>query len=628
MEDDGAAWDCQVKLRSNPVRHRESVRIGCGAGFAGDRPLAALKLLKQVPNMNYLVLECLAERTLSNRFDAMSSGGEGYDPRISEWMKLLLPVALQNGVCIITNMGAIDTLGAKDEVLSTAAALGLQVTVAVAYEVQPSGAPMGSSTYLGAAPIVHVLETSKPDVIITSRTADAALFLAPMVFELGWNWDQFWELSQGTMTGHLLECGCQLTGGYYMHPADPNRNISLDRLLHTSLPYADVSWNGDVFLAKPAGSGGELSVATCSEQLLYEIGDPSAYITPDVIIDLNDVSFVELSEHRVMAKGAKPGSFQSPEKLLRLVPEVCGWKGWGEISYGGRGCEERAAAADFLVRSWMEESVAGSSDSILSYVIGKNSLGIAPVHQADVPNAELQEVRLRMDGLFKSQAHAQRLTEEFGALYTNGPAGGGGISLGHCKETALRKVLVPRGEVYWKAVVKSCSSSEVITSRPNNPDSNILLDKLTGKCHTPAPGGVVLPLYQVAHGRTGDKGNQINISLIPHCPKDIDRLRAVIGHKWVEEVMQPLLKHGLNAHSSLLKEKVYGPDCSRTLKADTSLSKEGKMQIDVYHVKGVSALNLVITNVLDGGVTCSRRIDRHGKSLSDLILCQWVTLPV
>lgn len=105
-DDGGPKRDCQFKLRSNPVRHRESVSIGCGAGFAGDRPLAALRLLKQVPNMNYLVLECLAERTLSNRYDAMATGGKGYDPRISDWMNLLLPVALQHGVCIITNMGA------------------------------------------------------------------------------------------------------------------------------------------------------------------------------------------------------------------------------------------------------------------------------------------------------------------------------------------------------------------------------------------------------------------------------------------------------------------------------------------------------------------------------------------
>lgn len=481
----------------------------------------------------------------------------------------------------------------------------------------------GSSTYLGAAPIVHLLETSKPDVIVTSRTADAALFLAPMVFELGWNWDQFWELSQGTLAGHLLECGCQLTGGYYMHPADAQRNISLDVLLQTSLPYADVFWNGDVFLAKPVGSGGELSAATCSEQLLYEIADPSAYITPDVIIDLNDVNFEELSDHKVMAKGAKPASLRWPEKLLRLSPEVCGWKGWGEISYGGRGCEERAAAADFLVRSWMEETVAGSTVGILSYVIGKNSLGIGPVHQPDSPNPQHREVRLRMDGLFESQAHAQRLTEEFGALYTNGPAGGGGISLGQSKETALHKILVPREEVYWKTSVKLCSGSKCLADLPNNRDSHISPNKTPRKCRAPAPGGLRIPLYQVAHGRTGDKGNQVNISIIPHCPKDIDRLRAVIDHKWVEALMGTLPKHGFNAHSSATTEA----KSRSTPETDTNMSTEGKMRIDIYHVKGLSALNLVITNVLDGGVTCSRRIDRHGKSLSDLILSQLVTLP-
>lgn len=128
-------YDCEIRLMVNPQRRKEKVYIGCGAGFGGDRPIAALKLLQRVKELDYLVLECLAERTLAERYQAMKSGGKGYDPRISEWMQLLLPLAVENGVCIITNMGANDPFGARDEVLQLASGLGISITVGLAHQV-------------------------------------------------------------------------------------------------------------------------------------------------------------------------------------------------------------------------------------------------------------------------------------------------------------------------------------------------------------------------------------------------------------------------------------------------------------------------------------------------------------
>lgn len=154
---------------------------------------------------------------------------------------------------------------------------------------------------------------------------------------------------------------------------------------------------------------------------------------------------------------------------------------------------------------------------------------------------------------------------------------------------------------------------------PSEPDSNISHvshKEVVQRRAAPAPGGVSMPLYEVAHGRTGDKGNQVNISLIPHCSEDIERLRAVISNDWVAEVMRSLLEDAFKVRSPLTN------DAQRTKVGNDDV------QIAVYYVRGVSALNLVIGNALDGGVTCSRRIDRHGKSLSDLILCQRVTLPL
>ncbi|WJX87006.1 hypothetical protein P8452_69239 [Trifolium repens] len=635
--------NCLIKLRSNPKRRRDKVYIGCGAGFGGDRPLAALKLLQRVQELNYLVLECLAERTLADRYQVMLSGGDGYDSQISNWMNVLLPLALERGTCIITNMGAMDPIGAQQKVLEIATTLGLDVLVAVAHELSVTNLGSGFSptqsyimeggisTYLGAAPIVHCLEKYQPNVIITSRIADAALFLAPMVYELGWNWDELGHLAQGSLAGHLLECGCQLTGGYFMHPGDKYRDMSFQQLLDLSLPYAEVRFDGQVCVAKAEGSGGVLNFNTCAEQLLYEIGDPSSYVTPDVVIDFQDVSFLPLSSCRVLCLGAKPSTISVPDKLLQLVPKDCGWKGWGEISYGGYECVQRAKAAEYLVRSWMEEIFPGLNHRILSYIIGHDSLKATSSNGNASPQRTSDDIRLRMDGLFEQKEYAVQFTREFTALYTNGPAGGGGISTGYKKEILLEKHLVKREDVSWriglKRNIKSQSNEAVDHEYKYNPKhistmqpkSLAKTDKSSAefvslcRSSTPAPSGQKIPLYNVAHSRAGDKGNDINFSLIPHFPPDIKRLKPIITSQWIKSVVSPLLD--LSPSSDLVT----------TDQRDNWVNENVK--VDIYEVKGIQSLNIVVRNILDGGVNCSRRIDRHGKTISDLILCQQVVLP-
>ncbi|XP_058008370.1 uncharacterized protein LOC110644571 isoform X2 [Hevea brasiliensis] len=618
--------DCVLKLRVNPRRRREKVYIGCGAGFGGDRPLAALRLLQRVKELNYLVLECLAERTLADRYQVMVSGGDGYDSRISDWMRLLLPLAVERGTCIITNMGAMDVLHAQESVLEIASNLGLSVSVAVAHEISSNKSGIGSppmksnvteggvSTYLGAAPIVECLEKYQPNVIITSRIADAALFLAPMVFELGWNWDDLKELAQGSLAGHLLECGCQLTGGYFMHP--------------------EISFDGQVCVAKAGGSGGVLNFSTCAQQLLYEVGDPGAYITPDVIIDFQDVSFYPSSSSCILCAGAKPSLGSRPDKLLCLVPKDCGWKGWGEISYGGHECVTRAKAAEYLVRSWMEEVCPGVSCNVVSCIIGLDSLKVSRINDNTSSWTTNGDIRLHMDGLFELKEHAVLFTREFTALYTNGPAGGGGISTGYKKEIVLEKKLVGRECVFWQTGVKSTkgmSSEKEEIGHGNVVKMHVLheallplfpKDNVDSSCveyslpvikTSPAPSGHEIPLYTVAHSRAGDKGNDLNFSIIPHFPPDIERLKMVVTPQWVKGVVAALL----NTSSFLDSEAI--------MKRDKWVNEY--VDVEIYEVRGIHSLNVVVRNILDGGVNCSRRIDRHGKTISDVILCQHVVLP-
>ncbi|KAL8539142.1 hypothetical protein ACS0TY_000945 [Phlomoides rotata] len=442
------------------------------------------------------------------------------------------------------------------------------------------------SVYLGAAPIVECLERHTPDVLITSRVADASLFLGPMVFELGWNWDDLQLLAQGSLAGHLLECGCQVTGGYYMHPGDRHRKITFQNLLELSLPFVEVAFDGTVCVAKAEGTGGVLDSSTCAEQLLYEIRDPSSYITPDLVkfaeltldtfrmmqclewepsgsfyqkppveprengvpadnsvtsgmIDINlladmtdpnlppnpkkavlyrpsvtqliaviatvceelppesvmliylsttgnsvhsNTSQVEnnglsrksamssalsniyheqrngfcdnhllLSDSKVLCCGAKPSAESLPKKLLLLRSKDCGWKGWGEISYGGYESVERAKAAEFLIRAWMEELYPGLSTNVTSYIIGLDSLKAMCINNALSKHCE--DIRLRMDGLFEKEEHAIQFTKEFTALYTNGPAGGGGICNTLCGFKLLVAIVCGRFGAVWCSLV-------------------------------------------------------------------------------------------------------------------------------------------------------------------------------
>ncbi|CAD6220088.1 unnamed protein product [Miscanthus lutarioriparius] len=604
--------------------------------------MAALKLLQRVKELNYLVLECLAERTLADRYRILVSGGKGYDPRVKEWMSLLLPLAFERKVCIITNMGAMDPVGAQKEVLNLASVLGLEITVAVAYEssFKTQGSPVlsdestggrrGSSTYLGAASIVHCLENYKPHVVITSRVADASLFLAPMIYELGWNWNDM-QLAQGTLASHLLECGCQLTGGYFMHPGDAYRDFPFEQLLDLSLPFAEVSYRGEVIVSKADGSGGLLSPHTCAEQLLYEVGDPANYITPDMVVDFCNVQFHQISKDKVRCDGSKPSNACCPEKLLQLSPAESGWKGWGEISYGGHQCLKRAQAAEYLVRSWIGERYPGINEKIVSYVMGYDSLKAIGGDKDSYLGKQVLDVRLRMDGLFELEEHAVQFVEEFIALYTNGPAAGGGISTGHRKEIILQKMLVDRENIFWRSHAKKASIpclqnqaaySETdqihISQAQQNPTCRTMgIQHFDASMETPASPVPALPgkriaLYHVAHSRAGDKGNDMNFSVIPHFPDDIGRLRSIITPDWVKNAVSPLL------------DLSSFPD-ERAIQHRNNLLEP--VTVEIYYVPGISSLNVVVRNILDGGVNCSRRIDRHGKTLSDLILCQEVILP-
>ncbi|WP_288473029.1 acyclic terpene utilization AtuA family protein, partial [uncultured Pseudomonas sp.] len=299
------------------------LRIGCGAGYSGDRIEPAVELAEH-GRLDYLVFECLAERTIALAQQARLADPEaGFDPLLEARMRRILPLLNKAGrprLRVVTNMGAAHPSAAARKVAALARELGvtgLKIAAVAGDDVLaqlPADARLdngqtlaelgdrliSANAYLGVEGIVQALQADA-DVIITGRVADPSLFLAPLVHEFGWAADDWERRGRGTLVGHLLECAGQVTGGYF---ADPGYKDVPD-LARLGFPLAEVDADGHSTLTKVAGSGGCVTPATCTEQLLYEVHDPAAYLTPDVTADFSSVALEQSAPDQVAVSGAR-----------------------------------------------------------------------------------------------------------------------------------------------------------------------------------------------------------------------------------------------------------------------------------------------------------------------------------
>jgi len=281
-------------------------------------------------------------------------------------------------------------------------------------------------------PLLEALRTGA-GVVITGRAADPALFMAPLFHEFGWSMADWHKLGQSTVVGHLLECAGQVTGGYFADPGYKN----VPDLARLGFPIGEVDADGNVVICKVAGTGGQVSVATCKEQLLYEIHDPEHYYQPDVVADFSQVRIDEVGPDRVRVTG---GRGKPSTGLLKVsVGYIDGYVGEGQISYAGPGALARAQLACEIVRERFR--IAGiRSDEARFDLIGVDALHGARLSSR---SAEPYEVRVRVAARADSMREAERIGNEVETLYTNGPAGGGGV-FKHAKEiVAVQSVLVP-----------------------------------------------------------------------------------------------------------------------------------------------------------------------------------------
>jgi hypothetical protein len=454
-----APWNKADKQEIVPLFNKggskvKKIRIGGGAGFARDRIEPAVELAEK-GDIDYLVFECLAERTIAtDQLEKMANPAKGYNVGLERRMAAVLPICARKGIRIITNMGSANPEGAARKVsemcgnmgirgLKIAAVVGDDVTELVRgfqttiFETGESldiirDKIVSANAYLGAEPIAEALRGGA-DIVIIGRSADPSLFVGPMVHEFKWAVDDWKMLGIGTVLGHLLECGGQVTGGYFADPGYKN----VEGLNVLGFPICEVAENGEAVITKVSGSGGEVSLRTCKEQLLYEIHDPSRYFTPDVVADFTGVEFTQMNKDVVRIAGGTGSPRSDTYKVS--VGYRDSFIGEGQMSYAGSGALDRAKLAVDIVQKRLALQGFQSEETRIDF-IGLNSIH-GPKIRSDV---EPYEVRFRISCRTASAAEAAKVGNEVATLLTNGPAGGSGDFVSVREIIAILSVLIPR----------------------------------------------------------------------------------------------------------------------------------------------------------------------------------------
>ena len=385
----------------------KTIKIGSGAGYADDRLTPALDVMTY-GDVEYIVFECLAERTIAiAQQRKMQQPNKGYDRLLKYRMAQVLPLCVEKKVKVISNMGAANPKAAAETIKQIAEQQGLHglkiaaitgddvFTDIVRYQNETllennrsikdlGDSIVSANAYIGAKGIVQALSAGA-DIVITGRAADPSLFLAPMVYEFGWSFDDADLMGKGTIGGHLMECGAQITGGYF---ADPDYK-EVPELWNVGFPILAVTEDGEYTVTKLPNAGGLVSEATVKEQLLYEIHDPARYLTPDVIADFSNVSVKAIDNDVVQVSG---GTGRPKTGLLKTsIGYKDGYIAEAEISYGGSGAVKRAMLAKRVIENRL------AAEHIKPIEIRYDFIGLNSLYSNELAStAEAAEVLLKL----------------------------------------------------------------------------------------------------------------------------------------------------------------------------------------------------------------------------------------
>ncbi len=436
-----------------------TVHIGCGAGFANDRPDAALALASDLAardGRRFLFFELLAERTLAEaQLRRLANPDSGYATRLFDFLEPVLETCLDAGIPIITNGGAANP-GAAARRLRQHLQGGRFASTRIAcvlgddlLEIRGSlqgwlpdaldGEVVSVNVYTGADGIVQALDEGA-DIVLCGRVADPSLAVGPLRHAYGWQAEDWDRIALATAVGHLLECCTQVSGGYFAHPGLKD----VPDLANVGCPIASIESTGRVTIGKAAGTGGCVTERTVKEQLLYEVHDPAAYLTPDVTLDLSQARVRQVGPDLVEVEGIR--GHPRPAELKGLVGLRGKWFAEAEISYAGPGALARAA----LARDVLLQRCARLAPHLTPWI---DLIGVASLFNdargewlqqrlASTPDA--QDVRLRISFVDRDKALLENLLLDAESLYTNGPAGGGGVRRHLAESLGTASFLIPR----------------------------------------------------------------------------------------------------------------------------------------------------------------------------------------
>ncbi|SDE83035.1 acyclic terpene utilization AtuA family protein [Phytopseudomonas seleniipraecipitans] len=439
-----------------------TVHIGCGAGFANDRPDAALALASDLAardGRRFLFFELLAERTLAEaQLRRLADTESGYATRLFDFLEPVLETCLAAGIPIITNGGAANPSaagrrlrhllqGTRFAAARIACVLGddlLDSNDALQRWLPESldGQVVSVNVYTGADGIVQALDEGA-DIVLCGRVADPSLAVGPLRHAFGWQADDWDRVALATTVGHLLECCTQVTGGYFAHPGLKD----VPDLANVGCPIASIQADGRLTIGKAAGTGGCVTERTVKEQLLYEVHDPAAYLTPDVTLDLTQARVRQVGPDRVEVEGVR--GHPRPAELKGLVGLRGKWFAEAEISYAGPGALPRAV----LARDILLQRCARLAPQLTPWI---DLIGVASLfndargewlQQRLAQTPDPQDVRLRISFVDQDQALLENLLLDAESLYTNGPAGGGGVRRHLSESLGTASFLIPRTEV-------------------------------------------------------------------------------------------------------------------------------------------------------------------------------------
>jgi hypothetical protein len=435
------------------------LHIGCGAGFSGDRTDAAGPVVATLARRGgpaCLIFETLAERTLAlAQLARRRDPAGGYEPLLDRMLRPVLAACLEHRIRIVSNFGAANPPAAAARILAMARELGLRAPrIAVIHGDDLSGPAhrallereLGSAlegidiasanAYLGAEPIAAALDAGA-DIVVAGRVADPSLVVGPAMAHFGLAKDDWTALGRATMAGHLLECGAQVTGGYF---ADPGFK-DVPGLHEAGFPIARLEASGRIVVGKAEGTGGCVTLQTVKEQLLYEVHDPAAYLTPDVAADITGAEVKVVGPDQVELSGVD--GHPRPDRLKVTVCHEGGWLAEGEISYAGPGAEARARLAADVLRRRLEDL------ALRVDLVGTLSLFGDDRNEllASTAPGDGRDVRLRIAAAHADRDEAERVGREVTALYTCGPAGGGGVRTSVRSRLETLSCFVPRESV-------------------------------------------------------------------------------------------------------------------------------------------------------------------------------------